>query len=179
VPFTPEQLSLLTRPCAALTGIGARNVINIPVDHHARMRIDNLRGELELRLKNQQPVYAVTAVIGTTEEGAVDSLDEVIKLREEFAAKGLSFMVHADAACASDLGASVWRTDTLGAGGGYFASMIRDDPEDPTPRSLPGGREDVFEFSLREHTVEQFRALAKSDAVTIDPHKAGYVPYPA
>lgn len=61
-------------------------------------------------------------------------------------------------------------------GGGYFASMIRYPPGVTLPVR---GRDDVFEFSLREHTQKQFRALALADSITIDPHKAGYVPYPA
>ena len=83
-------------PLAALTGIGAHNAVNIPVDQQARMSIDKLRDELQKHLDEEQPVYAVVAVIGTTEEGAVDPLDKVIELRDEFKEKGLSFVVHAD-----------------------------------------------------------------------------------
>ena len=39
--------------------------------------------------------------------------------------------------------------------------------------------EHVFEFSLRQSTVDQFYALKHTDSITLDPHKAGYVPYPA
>ena len=95
--FPLESLSI--NPVSALTGIGADNVVNIPVDTQARMSIDKLRGELQKHLDDEQPVYAVVAVIGTTEEGAVDPLDKVIELRDEFKQKGLSFVVHADAAC--------------------------------------------------------------------------------
>ena len=51
------------------------------------MSIDKLRGELQKHLDEEQPVYAVVAVIGTTEEGAVDPLDKVIELRDEFKEK--------------------------------------------------------------------------------------------
>ena len=57
------------------------------------------RARVYAHLDEEQPVYAVVAVIGTTEEGAVDPLDKVIELRDEFKEKGLSFVVHADAAC--------------------------------------------------------------------------------
>ena len=66
----------------------------------------------------------------------------------------------------------------VGSGGGYFASMIRD-PEPAKSMPRDGGRDHVFEFSLRESTVDQFHALKKTDSITLDPHKAGYVPYPA
>ena len=57
------------------------------------------------------PNEDTVAIIGATEEGSVDPLDEILDLRDEFEKKGLCFLVHADAA---------W--------GGYFASMVRDKP---------------------------------------------------
>ena len=96
---TQYLVYLTTDSDLALTGIGAHNLVNIPVDQLARMSTDRLRDELQKHLDEEQPVYAVVAVIGTTEEGAVDPLANVIKLRDEFQAKGLSFVVHADAAC--------------------------------------------------------------------------------
>ncbi|KZV86954.1 PLP-dependent transferase [Exidia glandulosa HHB12029] len=171
----PQYLISATRhyswpKAAALTGIGAMNLVSIPVDVHARLKIDVLRKQLQQRFDDNVPVYAVVAVIGTTEEGAVDPLDEVLKLKDEFQAKGMSFVVHADAA---------W--------GGYFASMIREPPQKPPVGHLPvelpdphrGPIDPVPEFSMRKHTESQFRALAHTDSITIDPHKSGYIPYPA
>ncbi|KAI4522848.1 PLP-dependent transferase [Schizophyllum commune Loenen D] len=94
-------------------------------------------------------------------------LDRVVELREKYARKGLTFIVHADAA---------W--------GGYFASMIRDPPEGLNNRyddqeDEEGSRDFVPAITMREYSVRQFRALARADSITIDPHKAGYVPYPA
>ncbi|KAI0031006.1 pyridoxal phosphate-dependent transferase [Vararia minispora EC-137] len=146
---------------AALTGLGASNCISIPVDDCARLQIDKLRKELQICLDKKQAVYAVVAVIGTTEEGAVDPLEDIISLRQEFQEKGLSFVVHADAA---------W--------GGYFASMIRD-KDMPPVRNAPADRDKVPQFALRDYTIAQFHALKFTDSITIDPHKSGYVPYPA
>lgn len=73
-------------------------MVDIPVDNNAHVRIDLLRQALEDSLQKKQAIYAVVAVIGSTEEGAVDPLDEIVKLRDEYQAKGLSFVVHADAA---------------------------------------------------------------------------------
>ncbi|KAI5888048.1 PLP-dependent transferase [Schizophyllum commune H4-8] len=144
---------------AALVGIGSENCVRIPVDFDARVKIDALRALLQARLDEKQAVYGVVAVIGSTEEGAVDPLDDIIKLRDEFSAKGLTFIVHADAA---------W--------GGYFASMIRDPP--PILRG-PIGDEYVPSITMRDYCVKQFDALKNADSITVDPHKAGYVPYPA
>ena len=128
------------------------------VDHDAHMDMDVLRAKLQDCLDNQRAVYAVVAVIGSTEEGAVDPLDQILDLREEFRSKGLYFLVHADAA---------W--------GGYYATTIN--MQDVI--TLPRGREYVPSMSLRPDTIKQYKLLGNTDSITIDPHKAGYIPYPA
>ncbi|KAJ7325911.1 PLP-dependent transferase [Mycena albidolilacea] len=152
---------------AALVGIGSDNCVRIPVDNLARIDISKLDALLKERLDKKQAVYAVVAIIGSTEEGVVDPLDEVIQLRDKYQAMGLTFIVHADAA---------W--------GGYFASMIRDPPAEAPRRwddqvDEDGSRDFVPSITLRESTVKQFEALKGADSITIDPHKAGYIPYPA
>lgn len=135
-------------------------MIDVPVNTHARVDTKILRQHLQECLEKQIPVFAVVAIIGSTEEGSVDPLDEILDLRDEFQARGLCFLVHADAA---------W--------GGYFASMVRDKPQKrKTPTT--GRRDFVPTAMLRDFTVSQFRALARTDSITIDPHKAGYIPYP-
>ncbi|THV00047.1 PLP-dependent transferase [Dendrothele bispora CBS 962.96] len=143
----------------AIAGIGSANAISMPVDYNARMRIDDLKTYLQKCVDNEQAVYTVVAVMGTTEEGAVDRLDEILQLRDDFAAKGLSFLVHADAA---------W--------GGYFASMIREPPSGSRK-----GKSDSFvpHVGLRQDTATQLESLGRADSITIDPHKAGYIQYPA
>ncbi|EIN06879.1 PLP-dependent transferase [Punctularia strigosozonata HHB-11173 SS5] len=165
----PQYLAAATRhyswpKAAALIGIGSENCVPIAVDNNARADLDDLTRILEERLARKQAVYAVVAIIGSTEEGCVDPLDRILKLRDDFAARGLTFIVHADAA---------W--------GGYFASMIRE-PHDvlKMPAGMPPPDFDyVPSVSLRKSTTDQFKALAKADSITIDPHKAGYIPYPA
>ncbi|KAI0323980.1 PLP-dependent transferase [Cubamyces sp. BRFM 1775] len=150
---------------AALVGIGSENCVDVKVDDNARVDIDALTAALQECVKDKRAVYAVVAIIGSTEEGAVDPLDQILALKPQFAEQGLSFIVHADAA---------W--------GGYYASMIRDKPA--TKIGLPREGEDpdrdfVPSITLRDSTVAQFKALAETDSITIDPHKAGYIPYPA
>ncbi|OJD39925.1 pyridoxal-dependent decarboxylase domain protein [Diplodia corticola] len=152
----------------AITGIGSENIVGIPVDYGARINLDELEKRLEENLKKEQAVYAVTAIIGSTEEGAVDPLGKILTLRRRFQARGLSFLVHADAA---------W--------GGYFTSML---PRDYTPGSgfmgnLPVGLGEAEGFvpdsSLRTDTQEDLWWLRQADSITLDPHKSGYIPYPA
>ena len=56
------------------------------------------------------------------------------------------------------------------AWGGYFASMLR-----------PPKGQDGFTPSdpLSPHVTRHLHAVAQADSITIDPHKSGYMPYPA
>ncbi|KAH8880843.1 PLP-dependent transferase, partial [Thozetella sp. PMI_491] len=151
---------------AAVAGIGSDNVVGIPADHGARIDIDALEKRLEENLANEQPVLAVVAIMGSTEEGAVDSLSSVLALRKQFQARGLSFLVHADAA---------W--------GGYFCTMLPKDYRPGDVINLPTemGTSDGFvpDATLRAETQEELYALRFADSITVDPHKSGYIPYPA
>lgn len=181
------------------------------------MDLGDLEGRLNQQLKAKRPVYAVVAIIGSTEEGAVDPLQKILQLRQKFQTKGLSFLVHADAA---------W--------GGYFASMLckgtEFQPANTQPAKRPKGSSsgdgtvtiqgieageetdlDELDFesgseyvdgdldelpdtragrepnddgfvpglSLRLETQRDLAALRYCDSITVDPHKAGYIPYPA
>ncbi|KAI0766192.1 PLP-dependent transferase [Trametes elegans] len=170
MPHSPTYFIAATKhyswpKSAAIAGLGAEYMHDVPVDEHARIDIQELRKNLDDCLAHKKPVFAVVAIIGSTEEGSVDPLDKILDLRDEYESKGLCFLVHADAA---------W--------GGYFASMIRKERPAKGPyHSFPDEppREFVPSVTLRQSTVDQFHALARTDSITIDPHKAGYIPYPA
>jgi glutamate/tyrosine decarboxylase-like PLP-dependent enzyme len=118
--------------------------------------------EKQLRdcLKDQQAVYTVVAVTGSTEEGSVDPVEDIVKLRETLQAEGMSFLIHVDAA---------W--------GGYFKTMV---PQLGVPYKGPiDEQEYVGALRLRDHTETHLRAMAHVNSVTLDPHKTGYIPYPA
>ncbi|KAI0517404.1 pyridoxal-dependent decarboxylase domain-containing protein [Xylaria bambusicola] len=151
---------------AAIAGLGSDSVIGIPVDLGARVDMRELEKALRKSLEEEQPVLAVVAIIGSTEEGAVDPLSEILALRKQLQAEGLSFLVHADAA---------W--------GGYFCSMLPREyrPGDVTNISTDMGDGDGFvpDASLRTKTQEDLYAMRYVDSITVDPHKSGYIPYPA
>lgn len=147
---------------AAVLGIGATNMWAVYVDVKARMDMKDLRARLDKCLATKTPVMNVVAVIGTTEESAVDPLKEILALREEYRSKGLEFLIHADAA---------W--------GGYFAAMLNDrDQSDPAAFKRIS-EEELAALPMSEYVTEQYKVLKYADSITIDPHKAGYVPYPA
>ncbi|KAI0455119.1 pyridoxal-dependent decarboxylase domain-containing protein [Xylaria acuta] len=151
---------------AAIAGLGSDNVIGIPVDLGARVDLKELEKTLRESLKDERPVLAVVGIIGSTEEGAVDPLSGILALRKQLQAEGLSFLVHADAA---------W--------GGYFCSMLPKDYRPGDVINLPTemGEADGFvpDASLRAQTQEDLYAMRYADSITVDPHKAGYIPYPA
>lgn len=85
----------------AITGIGSENMQDVGLDNHARMDHHHLEVLLNECLEKKQAVYAVVCILGSTEHGAVDPLAEVVRLRNDFQKKGLSFMIHVDGAWAS------------------------------------------------------------------------------
>lgn len=148
---------------AALTGIGKDNFINIPVDDNARMSSTMLKINLDECLRKKQPVAMVIAVLGSTEESAVDPLAEIIELRETYRKKGLNFVIHIDAA---------W--------GGYFASMLRKPDTQQKSQGPPTSElQPTPVMQLSNYVTNQYKAIPQADSITIDPHKAGYIPYAA
>ncbi|KAJ7043065.1 pyridoxal phosphate-dependent transferase [Mycena alexandri] len=149
---------------AAITGIGSSNLAEISVDERARMNTKDLDEKLRFCLDNHTAVYAVVAIMGSTEHGAVDPLSEVLALREKYQSLGLSFLVHADAA---------W--------GGYFATLTIPDPAAQNLCAVPNANTTEFvpALALMEYTKRELGYLRYADSVTVDPHKTGYIPYPA
>lgn len=201
--ITPATAHYSWIKAGSLLGLGRAAVHGIRVDLDARMDAVYLRRMLEDCLKEGRPVVQVVAVIGSTEESAVDPLHEIVKIRNEFRERGLEFSLHADAA---------W--------GGYFASMLResnldrqydaatsdteradieremvkafgvDDPDsvpdaeklkDWTSEAIFNRRNVMFApgLHLNEYVRRQYRALKHCDTITVDPHKGGFVVYPA
>jgi glutamate/tyrosine decarboxylase-like PLP-dependent enzyme len=146
---------------ATLLGLGDASLRPIPVDFDARMDTRLLKDALDQAVRDRTPVIAVVAVIGSTEESAVDPLDQVLSLRDRVRGDGLDFAIHCDAA---------W--------GGYFNSTLRTEgganlAEDDIARAP------AHELPMSAYVIQQYQALREADSITVDPHKAGYVPYPA
>jgi glutamate/tyrosine decarboxylase-like PLP-dependent enzyme len=142
-------------------GIGANQLRFVPVDDRYRMDPDALWDTLAALHERRTPVLGCVSVCGTTEESAVDRLDLVAAVRERAARElGMAFHLHSDA-CYGGYAASVtWRADgTRRPAAEIRAELGLDWPEDGW--------------------AEAMAALAEADSVTIDPHKLGYVPYPA
>lgn len=143
---------------ARMLGLGSQQCIALPPRD---MRLDPaaLEEALNRALADRQPVLMTVAMLGTTEFGAIDPIDDAIALRERFAARGLGFAVHVDAA---------W--------GGYLATLFRE--PDGSLRAHEAVAAPFRKFPSPA-VYRSIGALAHTDSVTIDPHKLGYLPYGA
>lgn len=175
VLFVPATRHYSWPKAAALLGIGAANLLKISVDLDARQIVTDesvpaggrsLTQALEVCLDQRIPVLMSVAVIGSTEESAIDPLASIVEQRERFRQRGLEFAIHCDAA---------W--------GGYFASLLRKNSPSPTDalRDLPAPapRDVIPTLPMSAYAVRQYQALPRADSITVDPHKAGFIPYPA
>ncbi|CAD5299459.1 MULTISPECIES: pyridoxal-dependent decarboxylase [unclassified Imperialibacter] len=150
VIFVSEAAHYSIKKITNLLGFGEDQVISIPVDTHFRISIQALE-EAILGLSASQTIVAVVGILGTTEEGAVDPLVDIERIRKKYEQEQCkSFWLHADAA---------W--------GGYLRTLYVDDPEQSAATS-----KDAF-----DNKGIEFMHLA--DSVTIDPHKLGYIQYPS
>jgi glutamate/tyrosine decarboxylase-like PLP-dependent enzyme len=187
VVFAPETVHYCLKKTCNVLGYGGAGLRLIPVDERFRMRVDRLEAELD-GLGPDEYVAAVVTVAGTTEEGAVDPIDEVAALRDDPGRAGASFWLHTDAA---------W--------GGYVACVFDRNADGELIRAAPGEGLMVRSGSgIRypvwpqpadcepDETIEwgedggdqdsvkrAFGALERCDSAVVDPHKLGYIPYPS
>ncbi len=160
VPEAPVLLAPATGhyswpKAATLLGMGQNALLVQRVDRDARLDLEHVETTLDILLRRRIPLLTVVAVIGSTEESAVDPLEGLLALRERYRAQGINFAVHADAA---------W--------GGYFRAMLRDEDE-------PDCRKQIPTQAMSTYVQKQYAALGQADSITVDPHKGGYIPYPA
>jgi glutamate/tyrosine decarboxylase-like PLP-dependent enzyme len=173
---------------ANILGYGEASVRSVPVTPRFQLDMAELRRMLDA-LAPDEYVAAVVGIVGTTEEGAVDPIHEIHFLREaREREKDRSFWFHVDAA---------W--------GGYIRSLFcgLDLPKLPHGSPLEAicdqyvqalHMEDRLEIEAgARHKVRKggevrwadrdiyaaFLAMADADSTTVDPHKMGFVPYPA
>ncbi|MEO6263700.1 MAG: pyridoxal-dependent decarboxylase [Luteimonas sp.] len=141
-----------------LLGLGRAQLQLLP-ERGMRLDLDALETTLAACARERQPVLLAVAVLGTTEYGTIDPVDGVADARDRHAALGLGFGVHVD-----------------GAWGGYLATMFRN--ADGSLRTLAEVHNGFDAFPSPEvHAA--FAALGRTDSITVDPHKLGYLPYGA
>ncbi|HEX2780278.1 MAG TPA: pyridoxal-dependent decarboxylase [Gemmatimonadaceae bacterium] len=150
------------KACRVL-GMGESHLLRVPVDTHFRVDTDALEEILHASAAQHRPVIAAVAVMGTTEEGAVDRLDLIDSARVRAGRRhGLAFYLHADAA---------W--------GGYASAVVRATDGEKLSFEAVSQGQPAGALWPSESVYHAFAALDRADSVTVDPHKLGAVPYPA
>ena len=151
-----------------ILGIGQENLISVPVKDDYRMDIAALKDVIDRLIAKRIPILAVIGVVGTTEEGAIDEIHEIVQLRDSYAEQGVCFYFHIDAAY-----------------GGYARSLFLDD-EDHFLSYKELNQEHAHQGVLHNDTdwltldvYKAFNAMPEADSITVDPHKLGYIPYAA
>lgn len=144
---------------AEALGVGRASLRFVDLDEKMRMKPRALEERVGQCRDRGEAVLAVVTVVGSTAEGAVDPVDEVLEVQARESRKGTPFYIHADAAY-----------------GGYVRStLVNQDGRlsKAGSRASPPG---AFPSAEVERAL---RALPGCDSVTVDPHKFGYVPVPA
>lgn len=195
VSFVSAAAHYSIKKAANVLGYGEDSVRMVPVDSRFRLDVSALHAMLD-RLREHEYVASVVGIVGTTEQGAVDPIHEIAAVRHSLSqSKNESFWLHVDAAWGGYI-----RSIFLGHSPEKSAA-------DKKPRSLDetckwyidaiGARDkvthDYFVSRRREHTAEAgetiawdnpevykaFIAMSDADSIAVDPHKMGYIPYPA
>jgi len=149
-------------------GIGSNQLIHIRVDERFRMDPDALWEKTRDLSLSRVPILACISVCGTTEESSVDRLDQVARIRDRARDElEVSFHLHSDACYGGYAAAVTWDAE----GNRRSAAEIR--------RSVRGGDAEPGSRWPSPEWVRSMKALSRADSITVDPHKLGYVPYPA
>ena len=111
-----------------ISGVLKLEFTAVEADARGRMRIDRLEDELR-----KGDVGTVVVTLGTTALGAVDPLDEVLKLKERY-----GFRVHVD-----------------GAYGGYFR-LIREHLDDPAGSVCGNRQADSLVVDPHKHGLQPY-----------------------
>jgi glutamate/tyrosine decarboxylase-like PLP-dependent enzyme len=167
VLLVPESHHYCFEKALDLLGMGRRALRSVRVDEHFRMLPEALEEQLDRVDREGSHVLAVVAVVGSTEEGSIDPVDKIVAIRRERENTGKSsFWLHGD-----------------GAYGGYLRTVtipVRKGLGEPTTKVKVNGQVLDVGLTLPEHgECAALEQMAMCDSVTIDPHKLGYIPYPA
>ena len=96
--IVPETKHYSWLKAADVLGIGTDNIVAVELNNNYRMDVDKLKATIDKLIAEKTPILGLVAVVGTTEEGAVDYIDKIVALKEEYSKQGINFYFHIDAA---------------------------------------------------------------------------------
>lgn len=218
VIFIPESAHYSWDKTISILGFGDASIKRIPINDN--FRIDSKKLEAMLyNLNEDEFVVAVITVVGTTEEGAVDPVHEVLAIRKKFEReKNMSFWLHIDSAWGGFI------RSLFNVGDDYKElkdekfqneeieklylekksqmeiqykkknKIVEEIDENALKLSLLMNVEETFidnyfskDIKKANNTIEwndfdvikAFLSFNEADSITVDPHKLGYIQYPA
>ena len=189
-----------------IVGIGCNNLIKVEMTNEFSLNMIDLKEKHNI--DNDCPILAIIGVLGSSKQGSVDPLDEIVEFRAELESNEKSFYFHID-----------------GAYGGYFPVLLRsnepiienwkegfgaeyklmdnhkviqeyltegivgeEEREERVDSNISEKNEDLKEIREQvrekieknvEKIFQKLKSVKDANSYTIDPHKMGYVPYPA
>ncbi|CAM3308808.1 pyridoxal-dependent decarboxylase [Xenorhabdus nematophila] len=167
--LVPQSKHYSWMKAADIFGIGQENIIPLPVNENYQTDVDHMRKITLDLIEKGESILAMIAVVGTTEVGAIDRIDEAVALRKECEERyGKSFYIHVDAAYA-----------------GYACAMLLNEQGEFVEyndlanyhRSMGIMPENISWPKLEVY--QSFKALKEVDSITVDPHKVGFIQYSA
>jgi glutamate/tyrosine decarboxylase-like PLP-dependent enzyme len=188
VLFASATAHYCIKKVANVLGYGEDSVRSVHVTSKFRIDCDALQDVLNT-MRDEEYIASVVGIVGTTEEGAVDPIHEIVAIRENQSHEmNRSFWLHVDAAwggyirsifCGDDLpservatGEQVADIDTM------IKAVDATDvlPSDYLSESSAKGQRIAWDDP---DVYKAFLAMSAADSIAIDPHKMGYTPYPA
>ena len=99
VILVPDNLHYSWKKGCQLLGLGRESLWPIQLDDHGRLMIRHLGQLLDLAVTHGRPILLVVSVVGTTELGGIDPVDEVQDLLDKWEkTRGVHIWHHVDAA---------------------------------------------------------------------------------
>lgn len=166
--LVPETKHYSWLKAADVLGVGTTHLRAIKLDENFRMDLGHLEQTIRELAAKKIPILGVVAVVGTTEEGAVDRIDKIVELKERLSKEGIEFYFHIDSAY-----------------GGYARAIFLDENGEFIAKDKlvqVHAKHGVFQGTdkiISDEVYEAYKAMSHADSITIDPHKMGYIPYAA
>ena len=172
---------------ANILGYGEDSVRLIPTTATFRMDIDALQTALRAQSQDEYTA-AVVGIVGSTEEGAVDPVHQIVEVRSAVAREqNRSFWLHLDAAWGGYLRSlfcghafTPQSTQSLDELCHLYKNAIHaySLPQSPSPLTLPQPTPEAVMWDDPD-VYKALLAMPEADSMVVDPHKLGYIPYPA
>ena len=166
------------RKAANILGFGRRDIVELPLDDGFRLKTSALSESLQSCADDGGAILAVVGVCGSTEEGSIDDFFTLTEIRDQARSAGRpDFWLHGDA-CYGGYALSHRHRGTA-------STELGDQLNPNVPAARARGNLEretgaaAFSDSWLAEWCRKATAFGRCDSISVDPHKLGYIPYPA